>query len=58
MRSKVFKIVFIINIIALGILFGTWWVNGREDTWLYATSAIIVLSSFLYVSPRKKDGDQ
>ena len=55
MKSKVFKIVLAINIIVLGILFAIWWVNGRDDTWFYVTSAIIVLSSFFYVPFSKKD---
>lgn len=56
MRSKVFLITAAINICVLAILFGIWWANGQEDTWLYVTSVFIVLSSFLYIAPTRKDG--
>lgn len=43
---------------ALVFLGYVWWVNGRDDTWMYVTSAMIVLSSFMYLSPFKKDKNQ
>jgi hypothetical protein len=55
MKSTAFKLVLATNIFALAFLFVTWWVNGRDDTWLYLVSAAIVLSSFLYITPPKKD---
>lgn len=58
MKSKAFKILVAINIIAFAILFATWWMNGRNDTWLYVTSAFIMLSSFFYLSTPKKDNDR
>lgn len=58
MKFPAFKLVLATNIIALAILFVTWYVNGKDDTWLYVLCAVIVLSSFFYISPRKKDGDK
>lgn len=55
MKSSEFKIVLFIGVVTLAILFGTWWINGQDDTWLYVTSAMGILASFLYISPRKKD---
>lgn len=54
-QSKIVLTTSIISIIALIILFIVWWVNGRDNTWFYITAATIVLASFLYISPRKKE---
>lgn len=40
-------------LIFLGI---TWWVNGQDDTWLYIVCAVIILTSFIPMLP-KKNGD-
>jgi hypothetical protein len=58
MKLTVFKAVLAINIATLAILLAVWWVNGRDDTWLYLFAAAIALSSFLYVKPPKKDDEQ
>ncbi len=52
------KITLAVVIVTLVILAVTWWANGQDDTWLYVTSALIVFTSFFYMTPRKKDGDQ
>lgn len=49
MKSPVFRMVFAITVVATAILFFVWWSNGREDTWLYATSFVIMLTSLLAV---------
>ncbi len=53
-KLQTISIVLLIGaIIFLGVI---WWINGRDDTWLYATSAFIVLSSiFSILSERNKD---
>ncbi len=56
--TKSYKILLVINICALGVLFAVWWTNGRDDTWLYITSAMIVLTSFLYIKPTMNDSSQ
>ena len=58
MKSTVFKLVLATNSIALALLFVVWWVNGRDDTWLYLTSALIVVTSLLYLKPPTKDKDR
>jgi hypothetical protein len=58
MKSKEFKIVAAINVVVLAILFGTWWINGKDDTWMYVMSAFIALSSFAYIPLAKKGTDQ
>lgn len=56
MKNNVFKLVLVINILALGFLFFVWWINGKEQTWLFLSSAAIVLTSFLYIkSPKNTD---
>lgn len=55
MRTTMFIIIVVLNICVLSALFGIWWINGKEDTWLYLSSAAIVLTSFLYISPPKQD---
>ncbi len=40
-------------LIFLGV---TWWVNGQDDTWLYATCALIVVTSFFTIFSNKHEG--
>jgi hypothetical protein len=49
MKSPAFKIVLAINVVVTAILFILWWANGREDTWLYATSCVVMLASLISV---------
>jgi hypothetical protein len=59
MKSTAFKIVLVVNILASLFLWGTWWANGRDDTWLYVMCFFIMLTSLLSVqTPQKKDGDK
>ncbi|GEM_PF-1453489 len=45
--------VFLVGVlIFLGV---TWWVNGRDDTWLYAVCGLIVLTSFIPLLPKKDE---
>lgn len=54
MKFTPFKIVVAINIAVLAFLFAAWWANGKDDTWLYITCAIISLSGLISAIPRKK----
>ncbi len=57
LNSKANLIATVIIVGAVIFLGVAWWVNGRDDTWLYVTSGIIALSSFLYI-PFSKKGDK
>jgi hypothetical protein len=46
-KSKVYGITIALLIAALVFLGVMWWINGRDDTWLYATCILIVLTSFI-----------
>lgn len=46
-KSKVYAVAAVLLLGALVFLGVTWWVNGRDDTWLYAVCALIVLTSFI-----------
>lgn len=48
-KSKVYGIATALLVGALIFLGIVWWMNGRDDTWLYATCAPIVISSFFPV---------
>jgi len=54
-RSKVHAIAAVLLIGALVVLGVIWHVNGREDTWLYAMCAVIVLTSFVPLLPKKSE---
>jgi hypothetical protein len=57
--SKIQAIGSLILLGALVFLGVTWWINGKDDTWLYAVCAIIVLTSFIPMMSKKKgDKDQ
>lgn len=58
MKPTQSKIILAVIVVTLVILAVTWWVNGQDDTWLYITSGLIVLTSYFYISPRKKDGEK
>ena len=56
-KSKIHTVASLLLIGVLIFLGVTWWVNGREETWLYATCALIVLTSFIPILPKKNGGD-
>lgn len=58
MQTTIYKLVAVVNVIALAVLLAVWWVNGRDDTWFYIACAAIVVSSFLYARPAKNDSAQ
>ena len=47
-KSKVYAVATVLFTGVLVFLGVTWWVNGRDDTWLYIACAGIVLTSFIY----------
>ncbi|MBP9710720.1 MAG: hypothetical protein KBD50_00425 [Candidatus Pacebacteria bacterium] len=57
-RTKVKVVTAVILFAALIFLGATWWVNGQNDTWLYVSSALIVVTSFFYISSPKKNKDK
>ncbi|OGG41934.1 hypothetical protein A2837_01870 [Candidatus Kaiserbacteria bacterium RIFCSPHIGHO2_01_FULL_46_22] len=58
-KSKVYGIATVLLIAALAFLGVTWWMNGRDDTWLYVACAVIVMTSFIpMISKKNKDKDQ
>lgn len=58
-KTKIHAIALVLLVGAVVFLGITWWINGRDDTWLYATCVIIVLSSmFPIFSEIKKDKDR
>lgn len=57
-KSKLHGIAAVLLIGALIFLGVTWWINGREETWLYAVCAVIVVTSFIPILSKKKDKDQ
>lgn len=40
----------VVTAVLLGII---WWVNGREDTWLYLTNVLIVVTISWAAYPKK-----
>jgi hypothetical protein len=54
MKSTQFKSILAINVVTLLILFVVWWINGRDETWMYVFAAMISLSSFIFILPQKK----
>jgi hypothetical protein len=57
-RSKVVAITSGLLIATLVILCAVWWVNGRDDTWFYATSALIAVSAFIPLLSKQKHTDK
>ncbi|MES2436794.1 MAG: hypothetical protein V4519_02180 [Patescibacteria group bacterium] len=57
-RSKVHAIAALLLIGALIFLGIIWWINGREDTWLYITCVVIMLPSFITIFFKKENKDQ
>lgn len=55
-KSKIHTVASLLLIGVLIFLGVTWWVNGREETWLYAVCAVIVLTSFIPILPKKNEG--
>ncbi len=56
LRSKMHGGAAVLLVGALIALGAIWWINGRDDTWLYAACALIVLTSFVpLVYPKNKD---
>jgi hypothetical protein len=58
LRTKITRISLVIMIATLGILLGVWWVNGKDDTWLYVMCAIIAVSSIIPSLFSKNTKDQ
>jgi len=57
-KSKVYAVTAILLIGALVFLGVTWWMNGRDDSWLYVTCALIVLTSGIPLLSQKNKKDQ
>lgn len=58
MKIKPHLIASAILIGALIFLSVSWWINGRDDTWLYAVCVITVLTSFIPIFSQKDKNDQ
>ncbi len=58
LRTKVSTIGAMLLVGALVFLGATWWVNGKDDTWLYAMCGVIVISSFFYLKWPEKGANK
>jgi hypothetical protein len=58
LKTKVNGTATVILLGALVFLGVAWWINGRDDTWIYASNALIVAMSFFFIytnTGNKKD---
>ncbi|MBC7836637.1 hypothetical protein H7X87_02555 [Acetobacteraceae bacterium] len=51
---QIIKIVPVVTTAILGII---WWVNGMEDTWLYLSNVLVVLTVSWAAYPKKLEGE-
>ena len=51
---QVIKILPVVTTAILGII---WWVNGMEDTWLYLSNVLVVLTVSWSAYPKKLEGE-